>query len=654
VQGNARVTLQGTEVKPLDDDVRAIGAVPDDDEIEVTLLLKHVDPPSREALERASVQRLMSLQYADRFSARPDSVARIRAFAEANHLKVVDADLIKRRVILSGTAAALAAAFGTRLNAYAMARTGKTFHSTATPPSVPADLAPDLQAVLGLDTRPIVKPHFIVNHATAGQTAFEVPKVASLYNFPTDVNGTGQTIAILQFGGGFVQSDLDSYFPSIGLRSPKVTVVSVDKVKNAPGGDSDEEVALDIEVAGATANGADIIVYFAPNSGRGFVDAITEAIHAPQPPTVLSISWGSAEDEFSQQTIDALNSVLHDAGALGITVVVATGDNGSSDGVDDNLLHVDFPSSSPYVLAVGGTTLTSQADKIASEETWNSNNHSNATGGGISAKMPRPGYQDSFNVPAHPRTGFVGRGIPDVAADANPSTGYRIQVHGNSWSVGGTSAAAPLWAGLIALLNQKLGHSLGFVNEKLYQLGPQVFHNITTGNNDSTGLGSYSAREGWNACTGLGTPDAQKLLASLAPARQSAPAGPERSLRVSFGDQVGVVQVTYGILDDLTNGCGLDPCWMLDASSYGLKFFFTNDKDKVLNEIRADWPFDGTIEGVHIGDSYNSVVANLGQPNSSFYFGDTPAYLFRVNGHLLRCDLDASRKCATIFYYDKW
>jgi kumamolisin len=346
---------------------------------------------------------------------------------------------------------------------------------------------------------------------------------ASLYNFPRDANGAGQTIAIVQFGGGFIQADLDAYFASLGLRSPKVTAISVDKAINSPGSDADREVMLDIEVAGAVANGANIAVYFAPNSEKGFVDAVLDAIHNPQQtPSVVSISWGGAEDKMSQQFVTALNSVLHDAATLGITVVAASGDDGSRDGVADKQLHVDFPASSPYVLACGGTTLMSTANAIASESVWH-NPGGGATGGGVSTVFERPAYQDSANIPSHPRTGFSGRGVPDVAGNADSGTGYRIHLNGADEIIGGTSAVAPLWAGLIAVLNQKLGQQLGFVNEKLYSMGPQSFRIIASGSNDNAGLGAHYAHPGWNACTGLGSPDASQILASLTTSGGGAP-----------------------------------------------------------------------------------------------------------------------------------
>jgi len=662
-QADQRVRLKGIESQ-LVAGARPAGPVPAAEEVQVTLVLKHASPPSREALARANVQRFSIAQFANRFSADSAVLTKVEAFAQKYQLRIVDSDPVKRRVILSGSATAIASAFGTQLHSFTM-QTGNSFHTTGTPPTVPSDLAPDLEAVVGLDSRPILSPHYVVSHAATAQfVSFDPPQIASLYAFPHDVNGAGQTIAIVQFGGGFRQQDLDTYFGSLGLHSPKVTAVAVDKVGNSPGAEADGEVALDIEVAGAVANGAHLVVYFAPNTDQGFVHVLQDAIHdRQQPPSVISISWGIPEDALSSQTINALNSILSDAAALGITVVAAAGDNGSSNGVKDKQFHVDFPASSPYVLACGGTSLsvehptessadtdlgrrrmpTSIPDAVASERVWN-NSDGHATGGGVSLTFGRPSYQDSSNIPSHPRNGFNGRGIPDVAGNADPETGYRIRVNGADQTTGGTSAVAPLWAGLIALMNQKLGHSVGFIHDKLYAMSRESFRNIVNGTNDDAGLGSYSARAGWNACTGLGSPDASKILSALTIATATA-------LHAGFGDTMDKVRDVYGMTDQPTNGCGsTHPCWMLTAPLEGLYFFFDAGQ-KLLYEIRADKPFAGSIEGVRIGDAFDDVVAKVGKPlGAPFEVGAYQGYLFNAKNGVLRCDFTSSKKCVTMFY----
>jgi kumamolisin len=301
----------------------------------------------------------------------------------------------------------------------------------------------------------------------------------------------------------------------------------VDGGVNTPGGAADGEVELDIEVVGSIANGANIAVYFAPNTDQGFVDAITDAVHdTARKVSIISISWGGPEESWTQQALTALNAALQDAASLGVTVATASGDGGSSDGAGDGQLHADFPSSSPYALACGGTTLTASGTQISSEVVWNETaNNEGATGGGVSNFFAVPSYQSGAGVPTQPVTGFVGRGLPDVAGNADPTTGYVINVDGQSVVVGGTSAVAPLWAGLIALINQQLGTPVGFLNPKLYPLGETVCNDITSGNNDDSGLGYYNASTGWDPCTGLGSPNGAALLSALSSSSSSAKAG---------------------------------------------------------------------------------------------------------------------------------
>jgi kumamolisin len=282
---------------------------------------------------------------------------------------------------------------------------------------------------------------------------------------------------------------------------------------------------LDIEVAGAVAPRANIAVYFAPNTDQGFIDALTTAVHDNvRKPSVVSISWGAQEEAWTQQALTAFDQALQDAAALGVTVCCAAGDDGSSDIRDaserDGKPHVDFPAASPFALACGGTKLLGSGITITSEVVWNEGD--SGTGGGVSNHFARPAYQAHANVPKSP-AGKTGRGVPDIAGDADPQTGYQVRlVGGENTVIGGTSAVAPLWAGLIALLNQKLTSLgkpvVGFCNPFLYNSLSQsavALHDITEGNNDIEGLGKYKARKGWDACTGLGTPNGAKLLAAL-------------------------------------------------------------------------------------------------------------------------------------------
>jgi kumamolisin len=292
-----------------------------------------------------------------------------------------------------------------------------------------------------------------------------------------------------------------------------VTIVPVDGASSTPGQDqnADVEVMLDAEIAGAVAPGARIAMYFAPNTDQGFLDAVTTAIHdTTNKPSVISISWGAPESSWTQQARDALNQAISAAAAMAVSVCVASGDGGSSDGASDGASHADFPASSPCVLGCGGTTLNASGNTIASETTWSD------SGGGVSDYFPLPAWQSKASVPPPPE-GFPGggRGVPDVSGDADPNSGYQILVDGSNIVAGGTSAVAPLWAALLALVNQQLGKNLGFVNASLYAVpgypnNPGPLHDITTGSN-----GAYNAGPGWDPCTGLGSPDGARLSQAL-------------------------------------------------------------------------------------------------------------------------------------------
>ncbi len=307
---------------------------------------------------------------------------------------------------------------------------------------------------------------------------------------------------------------------------PSITAASVDGASNNPGDTSGAsvEVNLDIDVIGAAAPGAAQVVYFAPNNGdQGFVDAISDAAQATPAPIAISISWGQSEDSWTAQGLSAMNQAMSDAAALGITVCVAAGDNGSSDGVSDGQVHVDFPASSPYALACGGTKLIADpaTGQVSSEVVWNElAAKEGAGGGGVSDQFPLPTWQASAGVPARAgaagrRRSAGGRGVPDVAGNADPVTGYQIYQGGKAQVVGGTSAVAPLWSALIARFAEATGQRFGLLQPLVYagvSPGTDVagFRDITSGNN-----GAYAAGPGWDACSGLGVPDGTALLSRL-------------------------------------------------------------------------------------------------------------------------------------------
>lgn len=438
----------------------------------------------------------------------------IASWATEHGLLVAEEAPARRFVRLEGKVSQFEAALGTEL--HEVEHGGHRFRGRIGPLTAPPAIANAVESVLGLDDRPVASAKFQIldhrkhkKHASGGETAHLPNTLATYYDFPTGVTGSGETIALIELGGGYETADVTAAFKAMGLKAPTVTAVGVDGGTNTPGGDADGEVALDIQVAGGLAPGARIVVYFAPNTDQGFADAISQAANdAANKPSIISISWGGPESSWTAQSVTTMNTVIQDAGTLGISVFVASGDNLATDGVTDGAAHVDFPASSPYAIGCGGTQLNTSGTAVSSEVVWNDG--TSGTGGGFSALAPVPAFQTGV-VPA----GSKGRGVPDVAGDAAPATGYTIVVDGQTETVGGTSAVAPLWAGLTALCNQSLGRQVGFFLPTLYRNATGCV-DITSGNNIPTGSEvGFSAGPGWDACTGLGRPDGKKILAVL-------------------------------------------------------------------------------------------------------------------------------------------
>ncbi|WP_427135254.1 S53 family peptidase [Pseudarthrobacter sp. S9] len=512
------VPLAGSE-RPAAARIQAThGPVDPSRRIEVTVILRRKEPLTETPAEPISRDELAARHGASSGDLRlaTDTFTRLGA-------DIIEADPASRRLRLAGTVEELSRIFGTRLEEVTSSgphghdithrhRTGGL--------QIPAELDGIVTAVLGLDDRPQARAQFHAIPLAAAGTSYTPPELARIYNFPAGADGSGQVVAIIELGGGFGQADLDTYFGGLGITGPTVTAVGVDGAANQPGQDptgADGEVLLDIEVVGALAPKADILVYFAPNTDAGFLDAIINASHASPAPASISISWGQNEDAWTAQARTAFDQALADATALGVTVTAAAGDNGSADGATDGKDHADFPASSPHVLACGGTRLDADPStgKIRSETVWNDGPNS-ATGGGYSDTFPAPAWQSG--LPAHarhhkpapkPKPGGHGRGVPDVSAVADPQTGYKVRVDGKDMVIGGTSAVAPLWAALIALFAQATGRRFGQIQPLLYNL-PAGFHDVTTGNN-----GTYQAATGWDPCTGLGSPDGTALLAAI-------------------------------------------------------------------------------------------------------------------------------------------
>jgi kumamolisin len=528
------VPLAGSERSELSG-ARPAGELDASARITVTVILRRRAEVPQELINGPQTPTVAELR--ERYGADPDDVELATEALGRYELTVVQAHPGSRRLKVSGTIAELSAAFGTTLTQVVSPHpdgSGQVVHRYRSGGlSVPAELAGIVTAVLGLDDRPVARPQF--RRAPAHRILAEVAapnaspgasggpltalQVASFYNFPEGTDGTGQTIAIIELGGGYTASDLDSYFSGLGLATPSVTPVGVDGGSNSPGQSADGEVELDIEVAGAVAPAAAQLVYFAPNTDQGFIDAVAEAAHATPPPIVVSISWGGPEDSWSAQSMSAMDSAIADAAVLGVTVCVASGDNGSSDDPNSTSgVHCDFPASSPHALACGGTKLVGDVSTytITSEVVWNElANNEGAGGGGVSDVFGLPSWQANAGVGDISGTNAPGRGVPDVAGNADPVTGYLVVVDGQQQPIGGTSAVAPLWAGLIARLAQATGTRFGLLQPLIYAgvtagTAATGFNDIVVGNN-----GAYQAGPGWDACTGLGSPNGQALLMQL-------------------------------------------------------------------------------------------------------------------------------------------
>lgn len=527
-----RHTLPGSERHAVAD-ARRIAAADPSQRMEAVLILRRGDTAALDALiarldagERIEPP-LTREAYAARFGAHANDFAAVAAFARDYRLTVVRADAARRMVVLAGTVERMQAAFEVQFHRYEEGKAPSTgarpeqFRARVGTITLPDTLHGVVTAVLGLDDRRQARTHFRVYRPRAGAepaVSYTPPQVAALYQFPPG-DGSGQCIGLIELGGGYRSTDLTSYFGQLDIAPPTVVAVSVDGGSNQPGGGADGpdgEVLLDIEVAGAIAPGAEIAVYFANNTDAGFIDAVSQAVHdTVNRPSVVSISWGGPESSWTAQSMQSFNEVLQEAAVLGVTVCVAAGDGGASDGTTGSQgkasLEVDFPASSPYVLACGGTSLRGSGTTIASETVWNDGAQGGATGGGVSTEFALPSWQQGLQATnlQGQRMPLNGRGVPDVAGNADPETGYAVRVDGTQTVVGGTSAVAPLWAALIARINAQQGKPLGYLNPTLYKQAAAL-RDITQGNN-----GGYEASAGWDACTGLGSPDGARLVGAI-------------------------------------------------------------------------------------------------------------------------------------------
>jgi hypothetical protein len=531
---------------------RVLGDADPAEALSVTIVVRRRDGGDPQPRTGGAMSRE---DFAQRHGASEADMQRVVDFVQSHGLRVLETHASRRTVVAAGTVSEMNKAFGVDLKRYE--RPGhEHYRGREGFIHLPAELTDVVEGVFGLDNRTIggrnhtateVRPRANLRKPRArideggvnagdppNTDVLTVPKIAGLYKFPTN-SASGQTIGILEMGGGYLSTDIQTFFSTQGLTTPSLTDVGIDGSSNSPGGLADGEVVLDICVAGAVAQGAAIAVYFAPGTQQGWVDAITRAVH-PDPgdpvPSVISISWyiTNGDDDTTHTAegvttaeINAVSAAFKDAAALGITVLIASGDTGSDSKVGDGKAHVQYPGSDPWVTSCGGTTVGNVSGSSFSEVVWNDTffgGASGATGGGISDFFGLPDYQSSAGVPASANPGnHHGRGVPDIAGNASPNSGYDIWVGGTKISGGGngTSAVSPLYAGLIAVCNAALGQNIGFLNPLLYAVaGTGVVRDIADGNDNAlNGAPGYTAGGGWDACTGLGVIEGSTFLAAL-------------------------------------------------------------------------------------------------------------------------------------------
>ncbi|QUQ65546.1 S53 family peptidase [Kutzneria sp. CA-103260] len=475
--------------------------------VSVALKLHHTDELTRflaDVGNRRSANYhhyLTPAQFTARFGPTESDVRTVSNFLRANGLSVNSVSGNRQVVTASGTAAQLQHTFSTSIGLYRDPVQKRTFYANDTAPQLPHDVAAVVQGVIGLDNHAVMHKHS-TSHATADPSGYGPAELRGAYNTGSLGTGSGQSVALWEFDG-YQQSNIAGYDSQYGLNSSAPQTVSVDGANyDASPGDGQGEVELDIEIVQAIAPAAATFVYEAPNSDQGEIDMANQ-IATDNQVSVVSISWGSCEQDTTPSAMTSTSNALAQGAAEGISFFSASGDDGSADctrsqtgsGVDA----VDYPASDPNVTGVGGTTLSVDGTSYGSETAWN------GSGGGTSTVFQAPSWQ----------TGNSMRTVPDVSSDADPSSGYAIYSAG-SWQVyGGTSCAAPMWAGFAALYDAQSGGKLGAVNQALYQVGNganygSAFQDVTSGSN-----GTFSAGTGYDQVTGWGSYNAAGLAAAL-------------------------------------------------------------------------------------------------------------------------------------------
>jgi kumamolisin len=532
--GSSHVLVPGSKRAKAEFSTR-LGDVNPKDRVEVTLDLNA--PPLPKELPEKS---LSPSEFERVYGVSATDIAKVTTELQKFGLTVAHSSRAARSVQASGTAAQMEAAFRPNLGIYKDAE-GHEFRDREGAYSVPKSLEGIVKAVIGLGGRPVAWRRAAVAKAASALKPLTPTDIESLYRFPKG-SAAGKTIGIAEFGGGYLAEDLAAYCNKYGRPMPTVNAIAVNspaytlaeilalpRAQRKDELDSSIEVMMDIQVIAGLCSAATLNVYFASFDQKGWVDLLNKVIE--DRPVALSVSWGLAEDDpdWSKAARDAINDRLNAAALLGITVCVASGDDGSGDEETDGRAHVDFPSSSPFVLGVGGTMIQGTLSPASELVWWESpgrrtNNGGGATGGGVSVLNARPSWQTP-KITSLNKGSIDGRIVPDVAALAGDPL-YDLVMLSKHAPNGGTSASAPVWAALIARIDANLpaGKQQRFVTPLLYKLAPAGktvgalgCNDVMSGNNTShpKPAKGYSAGPGFDAVSGWGTPRGIELEALL-------------------------------------------------------------------------------------------------------------------------------------------
>lgn len=598
---------------------------------------------------------------------------KVTQFVRSRGFEVVGTSAARRTLRVSCTVEQANRAFAVDLGRYESPE--ESYRGREGHVHLPVEVADVVEGVFGLDNRRMAHR---AGGGSPGAVPLTPPQVAKLYNFPP-LKAKGQTIGILEFGGGWAftgtpcqQNDLQQFCKGLGpgVPVPTPTVVSVDGASttsytgssSSPSGD-DVEVALDVQVAASVAQGANIVIFFAPPSGDGWIDAVTTAIYeSPSRLTALSISWGQAEDDgWDSGTMSSLSIAFREAALLGITVFTGSGDLGSSTEDNNTKPHVWYPSSDPWVTACGGTFIANATKTPFTEGTWNDS--IGATGGGESAPaivggvsvapssssgstgFPVPSWQNGLKATTISPTGtapLTGRGVPDVAGNASSFSGYNIIVYGAPTLVvsagrtiaagSGTSAVSPLYAALIAIIAAKAGWPIGFLNPLLYEIGnaPKqralVFAGINDGVSNELSLSGTTpctayvstSTSGWNACTGWGRINGNELLKVLIPLEETRPIDPD--IPFSFGAGGEWLYHNYGG-GSASSGDSINAGQYNTANIYDCTYVYNNSPNNAV--LVADNTSTGNgavgVFGRSRGSTWSIGVAGESQTGCAVY-----------------------------------